>query len=155
MFPLTEDSVSRLKYEHGKHVRDMERVELLSVPEDRGDGRTTPPLQSGGRGSVSGQSPGKGSRLPHRKATQPSDRPTLPLDHSFHGHGQPILLVLCGSRLRPLFLEVLLLFSLYRQAVCEWSRVRQASTQAAGNTLSSAGQRLRFLCRSPTTASHL
>jgi hypothetical protein len=35
MFPLTEDSVSRLKYEHGKHVRDMDRVERLSVPEDR------------------------------------------------------------------------------------------------------------------------
>ena len=35
MSPLTEDSVSRLKYEHGKHVRDMDRVERLSVPEDR------------------------------------------------------------------------------------------------------------------------
>ena len=46
MFPLTEDSVSRLKYEHGKHVRDMDRVERLSVPEDRQptDGASLPVL---------------------------------------------------------------------------------------------------------------
>jgi len=35
MFPLTEDSVSRPKYEHGKHGRDMDRIERLSVADDR------------------------------------------------------------------------------------------------------------------------
>ena len=35
MCRLTKNSVSRPKYEHGKHVRDMDRMERLSVPRDR------------------------------------------------------------------------------------------------------------------------
>src|SRR5262249_39717297 len=120
-----------------------------------GDGRTTPPLRSGARGGVPRPSPRKGSRLPHRKTAQPANWPTLSLDRSFHRHGEPLLLVLFGSRLRPLLLEVLLLFSLHRQAVSERSRVCQASTPAGGNPLPGAGQRLRFLRQSRTAASHL
>jgi hypothetical protein len=52
-----------------------------------------------------------------------------------HGHGQPLLRLLHGSGLRPLFPEVLHLLSVQRQALPERSRVPQTTTGQPGHPL--------------------
>src|SRR5690606_2040281 len=70
------------------------------------------------------------------------------LDRAAHGHGEPVLLLLRGQRLRAVLPQVQLLLSVQREAVPERARVREAAARARGDRLRGAGQRL-LLVRGP------
>ena len=99
-----------------------------------------------------GKAPGEDPRLPHGEADQPRHRPAVPLDRPGHRHGQPLLRLRCGPRLRPLLPEVLFVLPLHRQALPERARVREAAAHPAGDRLRSLGQRHPLVCRSAPPA---
>ena len=82
------------------------------------------------------------------KRTQPDDRPALPVDRALQRHGEPLLRLCGGSRLRPVLPQVLQLLPVQRQAVPERPRVRQAAAGQGGHRLRGARQRHPELRRS-------